>query len=56
MDLRIKNLFEGITDPRVDRTKMHSLESILYIVFCGTLAGISTWIGFQDYVTEYSKP
>ena len=45
----IKNLFVNIEDPRVDRTKKHGLESILYIVLSGSLAGIDTWIGFEDY-------
>jgi predicted transposase YbfD/YdcC len=50
----IKKLFENVTDPRVDRTKFHSLESILYIVLCGTMAGINTWIGCHDYAKEHA--
>ena len=53
MDLRIKDLFEGVEDPRVDRTKKHPLESVLYIVLCGTIAGIDSWIGYQDYGEEH---
>ena len=49
----IKKLFEGITDSRIERTKLHSIESILYVVLCGTMAGINTWIGFQDYAKEH---
>jgi hypothetical protein len=48
MDLRIKNLFEGVEDPRIERTKKHPLERILFIVLCGTLAGVTTGSGFQD--------
>ncbi len=43
----IKNLFVNIEDPRVDRTKKHELESILYIVLSGSLAGIDTWTGYR---------
>ena len=53
MDLRIKDLFSGIDDPRMDRTKKHPLESILYLVLCGTIAGIDSWIGYQDYGQEH---
>lgn len=33
MDIRIKNLFLAVEDPRIDRTKKHPLDSILYIVW-----------------------
>ena len=49
MNPKIQDLFSGITDPRVNRTKKHPLESILHIVLCGNLAGIDSWTGLQDY-------
>ena len=55
MDVKIQNLFEGVQDPRVERTKKHPLESILYIVFCGTMAGVESWIGFQDYAEQHEE-
>lgn len=55
MDLTIRNLFAGIPDPRIERTKKHPLESILYIVICGTMAGIESWIGYQDYAEEHEE-
>ncbi len=55
MDVTIKNLFTDIPDPRIDRTKKHPLESILYIVLCGTMAGIDSWIGYQDYAEEHEE-
>ena len=36
---KIKFLFKDIPDPRVDGAKYHPLESMLYIVLCGTMAG-----------------
>lgn len=53
MDKTINNLFKDITDHRIDRTKKHPLESVLYIVLCGTIAGIDSWIGYQDYGEEH---
>lgn len=51
----IKNLFSNIPDPRIERTKKHPLESILYIVLCGTMAGVDSWIGYQDYAEEHEE-
>jgi len=53
MNLEIKDLFSGIEDPRIDRTKKHPLDSILYIVLCGTMAGIESWIGYSDYAEAH---
>lgn len=53
MDIRIKDLFSGVVDPRIDRTKKHPLERILYIVLCGTVSGVDSWIGYQDYAEEH---
>lgn len=55
MDKRIGELFQKIEDPRVDRTKKHPLESILYIVLCGTMAGVESWIGYEDYAEAHEE-
>jgi predicted transposase YbfD/YdcC len=52
---RLEAMFNGIEDPRVDRTRKHPLETILYIVLCGTLAGISSWTGFEDYAEAHEE-
>lgn len=49
----VNELFGGVEDPRLDRTKKHPLESILYIVLCGSLAGIDSWTGFEDYAEAH---
>lgn len=49
MQKEIKDLFSGVSDPRVDRTKKHPLESVLYIALCSVMSGIETWTGMQDY-------
>lgn len=51
----IKNLFNGIEDPRVERTKYHPLNTILYIVLCGSFAGINTWTGFADFAEAHQE-
>lgn len=52
---KIKFLFNNIPDPRIERTKYHSLESILYIVLCGTMAGIDDFVGYQDYAYSHEE-
>jgi len=32
-----------IDDPRIDRTKLHSLTDILFIVICALICGFSGW-------------
>lgn len=44
-----KDLFSHVEDPRVDRTKKHPLESILFLVLCGSLSGIDSWSGYEDF-------
>jgi predicted transposase YbfD/YdcC len=41
--------FNSIDDPRVDRNKIYPLINIVFIVFCGTLAGLSSWEEFHDF-------
>lgn len=35
--------FAGLTDPRVERTKLHPLESILTIAICAVICGAESW-------------
>lgn len=49
MDKRVEALFSSIRDPRIDRTKKHPLESILFLVLFGSLAGIDSWSGYEDF-------
>lgn len=39
--------FSSITDPRVDRTKLHKLIDILVIAICATICGAETWEEFE---------
>lgn len=37
------DFFKTIPDHRIDRHKRYSVEEILLIAFCGTLAGCDSW-------------
>jgi predicted transposase YbfD/YdcC len=42
-DVSIPRLFAGLPDPRVDRTKKHSLGDILVIALCAVVCGADSW-------------
>jgi predicted transposase YbfD/YdcC len=39
----IENHFGDLTDPRIDRTKLHKLLDILVIAICAVIAGADNW-------------
>lgn len=39
--------FSSITDPRIDRCKLHNLIDILVIATCATICGAETWEEFE---------
>jgi hypothetical protein len=41
--------FAGLTDPRVERTKEHLLEEILFITIAAVLSGAESWNDIADY-------
>jgi predicted transposase YbfD/YdcC len=47
--LVITNDFDGVDDPRVERNRIYPLINIIFIVLCGTLAGLSSWEEFHDF-------
>jgi predicted transposase YbfD/YdcC len=42
-DLSLARYFADLPDPRVDRTKKHTLGDILVIALCATIAGADSW-------------
>lgn len=42
-DVSIARYFADLTDPRVDRTKKHSLCDILVIALCAVVCGADSW-------------
>lgn len=41
--------FAALTDPRVDRTKEHSLLDILTIALCAVISGADEWVAMAEY-------
>lgn len=52
--------FKEVPDHRIDRRKLHTVEEILFVAFCGTIAGCDSWDDLEafgkmklDYLREY---
>ncbi|MDI6781047.1 MAG: ISAs1 family transposase, partial [bacterium] len=41
--------FSDLTDPRIDRTKLHLLMDIVVIAICAVICGADTWIDIEEY-------
>lgn len=41
--------FDNLIDPRVERTKLHSLKDILALTICGVLSGCNDWEEIELY-------
>lgn len=41
--------FSSLKDPRVERTKLHSLSDILVIAICASICGANTWIEVEAW-------
>ena len=44
--------FEPIVDPRVSRTRMHSLNDIFTIAISGMICGADTWVDIVEFANE----
>jgi hypothetical protein len=45
----IHEYFATVSDPRVDRTKLHLLRDILVIAICAVICGADTWVEMEAY-------
>jgi len=45
----LQSIFEGIEDPRVDRTKLHQLLDIIIIAILGVLCGAEGWVEIESF-------
>ena len=45
----IENHFGDLTDPRIDRTKLHKLMDILVIAICAVIAGADNWEDIEEF-------
>jgi predicted transposase YbfD/YdcC len=41
--------FEDLTDPRVERTRVHDLFELVVVALCGTIAGADTWADIERF-------
>jgi len=41
--------FQGLIDPRVERTRKHALINIIFIAVCGVIAGANSFAGIQEF-------
>ena len=47
----LMDYFEDLKDPRVERSKRHSLLDIITIAICAVICGADTWV----YVAMFGK-
>ncbi len=47
--ISIIDAFEGLPDPRLDRTKLHKLSDILVITLCGAICGVDNWVEMEHF-------
>lgn len=45
----IHEYFATVTDPRVERTKLHLLSDILVMAICAVICGADTWVEMEAY-------
>ena len=48
-DKSIAGHFEGLDDPRVERTRRHSLAAILTIALCAVICGADSWVEVEQF-------
>lgn len=41
--------FEDLTDPRINRTRVHDLFELVVVALCGTIAGADTWVDIERF-------
>src|SRR3954452_17653599 len=41
--------FEDLTDPRIERTRVHNLFELVVVALCGTIAGADSWADIERF-------
>ena len=41
--------FEDLTDPRIERTRVHDLFEVVVVALCGTIAGADSWTDLERF-------
>lgn len=45
----LQGCFAEIEDPRIDRTKRHELQDIIFIVICAVICGADNWVEIEGF-------
>jgi hypothetical protein len=45
----IENHFGELTDPRIDRTRLHKVLDILVFAICAVIAGAGNWEDVEEW-------
>ena len=45
----IEEHFNKVTDPRMDRTKVHKLIDMIAIAICGVICGAEGWTDIENF-------
>jgi predicted transposase YbfD/YdcC len=48
-ELSLAHHFADLTDPRIDRSRLHELIDIIAIAICAVVAGADTWDDIEDF-------
>src|SRR5436305_13894730 len=48
-ELSFAHHFAGLTDPRIDRSRLHELLDIIAIAICAVVAGADSWDDIEDF-------
>src|SRR3954454_7162294 len=48
-DLSLAHHFADLTDPRIDRSRLHELLDIVAIAICAVVAGSESWDDIEDF-------
>ncbi len=47
--LSVAHHFADLTDPRIERTRLHELLDIVAIAICGVIAGADSWVHIEQF-------
>ena len=48
-ELSLAHYFADLTDPRIDRSRLHELLDIVAIAICAVVAGADSWDDIEDF-------